>query len=96
MIRKRSVEIAGHRTSVSVEAPFWDALKELAEKPSLQTTPGLKLIAAYYASGMDEAAIEAHRKAPHFAKWREAADVCVVNGSQVNTFANQLFHHAPN
>lgn len=35
------------------------ALKELADQPSLQTTPGLKLIAAYYASGMDEAAIEA-------------------------------------
>lgn len=42
----------------------------------------------------DEAAIEAHRKAPHFAKWREAADVCVVKGSQVNTFCRQLFHHA--
>jgi putative endopeptidase len=35
------------------------ALRELADKPALQTTPGLKLIAAYYASGMDEAAIEA-------------------------------------
>ncbi|HEY9105139.1 MAG TPA: M13 family metallopeptidase, partial [Roseateles sp.] len=35
------------------------ALKDLAGKPALQTTPGLKLIAAYYASGMDEAAIEA-------------------------------------
>lgn len=35
------------------------ALKELADKPAQQTTPGLKLIAAYYASGMDEAAIEA-------------------------------------
>lgn len=35
------------------------ALKELADKPALQTTPGLKLIASYYASGMDEAAIEA-------------------------------------
>ncbi|MGC3985794.1 MAG: putative quinol monooxygenase [Pseudorhodoferax sp.] len=40
-----------------------------------------------------EAAIEAHRKAPHFAKWREAADVCVVQGSQVNTYCTQLFHH---
>ena len=29
-IVKRSVAIAGHRTSVSLEAPFWDALKELA------------------------------------------------------------------
>lgn len=42
----------------------------------------------------DDAAIEAHRKAPHFAKWREVADVCVVKGSQVNTFCHQLFHHA--
>ena len=29
---KRSVAIAGHRTSVSLEAPFWDALKEIAER----------------------------------------------------------------
>jgi predicted DNA-binding ribbon-helix-helix protein len=29
-VRKRSVEIAGHRTSVSIEQPFWDALKDLA------------------------------------------------------------------
>jgi predicted DNA-binding ribbon-helix-helix protein len=26
LIVKRSVSIAGHRTSVSLEAPFWDAL----------------------------------------------------------------------
>ncbi|KQV86491.1 hypothetical protein ASC91_21895 [Pelomonas sp. Root1237] len=35
------------------------ALKELADKPALQNTPGLKLIAAYFLSGMDEAAVEA-------------------------------------
>lgn len=29
-IRKRSVSIAGHRTSVSVEEAFWVALKEIA------------------------------------------------------------------
>lgn len=29
-IRKRSVTIAGHRTSVSLEAEFWDALQEIA------------------------------------------------------------------
>ena len=29
-LAKRSVTIAGHRTSVSLEAPFWDALKEIA------------------------------------------------------------------
>lgn len=32
MVRKRSVTIAGHRTSVSLEEPFWDALKDLARR----------------------------------------------------------------
>ena len=27
---KRSVMIAGHRTSVSLETPFWQALREIA------------------------------------------------------------------
>ncbi|QPF75111.1 M13 family metallopeptidase [Roseateles sp. DAIF2] len=35
------------------------ALTELSAEPALQTTPGLRLVAAYYASGMDLAAIEA-------------------------------------
>jgi predicted DNA-binding ribbon-helix-helix protein len=30
-IVKRSVSIAGHRTSVSLEAPFWEALREIAQ-----------------------------------------------------------------
>jgi predicted DNA-binding ribbon-helix-helix protein len=30
-LKKRSVMIAGHRTSVSLEAPFWDVLREIAE-----------------------------------------------------------------
>ncbi|MFN3861670.1 MAG: M13 family metallopeptidase [Roseateles sp.] len=46
------------------DALLSQALKELADKPELQTTPGLKLIAAYYASGMDEAAIEARGLSP--------------------------------
>ena len=29
---KHSVRIAGHATSVSLEAPFWDALKEAAAR----------------------------------------------------------------
>lgn len=34
---KRSVTIAGHRTSISLEPEFWDALREIAaseEKPA--------------------------------------------------------------
>jgi predicted DNA-binding ribbon-helix-helix protein len=31
-LRKRSVMIQGHRTSLSLEQPFWDALKEIATR----------------------------------------------------------------
>jgi predicted DNA-binding ribbon-helix-helix protein len=34
-LRKRSLSIAGHRTSVSLEEPFWDALGELARERGL-------------------------------------------------------------
>ena len=30
IIKKRSVLIAGHRTSVSMESIFWDSLKDIA------------------------------------------------------------------
>ncbi len=42
-IKKRSVDIAGHRTSVSLEAPFWDALASIAQRKNLSVT---QLIAA--------------------------------------------------
>jgi predicted DNA-binding ribbon-helix-helix protein len=31
-MKKRSVNIAGHQTSISLEEAFWDALKTLAEQ----------------------------------------------------------------
>jgi predicted DNA-binding ribbon-helix-helix protein len=34
-LRKRSVTIAGHRTSLSLESAFWDALKEIAAARAL-------------------------------------------------------------
>lgn len=30
-VKKRSVVLAGHRTSISLEAEFWQALREVAE-----------------------------------------------------------------
>lgn len=30
-LKKRSVMIAGHRTSVSLESAFWDVLREIAD-----------------------------------------------------------------
>ena len=38
MIRKRSVNIAGHKTSVSLEEPFWDVLKDIAASESVPLT----------------------------------------------------------
>jgi predicted DNA-binding ribbon-helix-helix protein len=35
MIQKRSVVIAGHATSVSLEAEFWSALREIARRRGL-------------------------------------------------------------
>jgi predicted DNA-binding ribbon-helix-helix protein len=34
-IVKRSVSIAGHRTSISLEEPFWEGLREIAVRESL-------------------------------------------------------------
>lgn len=32
----------------------------------------------------------AHRGAPHYARWQDAAKVCVVSGSHKNTFARPI------
>ena len=37
-IKKRSIDIARHRTSVSVEEPFWDTLKALARKRGISVS----------------------------------------------------------
>ena len=48
----------------------------------------------FYELYADQAAVDAHRAAPHFAAWRRAADQYVVPGSQVNTLAAGRFHHS--
>lgn len=42
MIRKRSVNILGHQTSISMEEEFWTALKDIAEREDISMN---KLIA---------------------------------------------------
>jgi predicted DNA-binding ribbon-helix-helix protein len=34
-ILKRSVAIAGHRTSISLEPPFWEVLRQIAERDAI-------------------------------------------------------------
>lgn len=36
-MKKRSVSIAGHQTSVSLEEPFWDALRDVAAARGVST-----------------------------------------------------------
>jgi predicted DNA-binding ribbon-helix-helix protein len=41
---KHSFTIAGHQTSISLEAPFWDALKEAAKNEGLSLAALVKRI----------------------------------------------------
>jgi predicted DNA-binding ribbon-helix-helix protein len=41
---KHSFTIAGHKTSISLEAPFWDALKEAAKNEGLSLAALVKRI----------------------------------------------------
>lgn len=47
----------------------------------------------FYEIYRDEAALEAHRAAPHFARWRDAVARTVVTGSQVNTITELVIAH---
>lgn len=44
-IRKRSVMIGGHKTSVSLEDEFWDSIKEIAEEREQRLTDLINFIA---------------------------------------------------
>ena len=35
--QKRSITIAGHATSISLEAPFWDAIRDIAAQQDMST-----------------------------------------------------------
>lgn len=58
---KRSLSIAGHRTSVALEPPFWSALDELAARRGL-SLPALvaEIDAARGATGNLSSALRVH------------------------------------
>lgn len=43
-VKKRSVKIAGHKTSVSLEEAFWQALKEIARTDGISVTAVIERI----------------------------------------------------
>lgn len=54
---KRSFTIKGHRTSISLEAPFWDALNEVANRETVSVARLVEMIDAERdsASGLSSA-----------------------------------------
>ena len=50
-IRKRTVKVAGHTTSVSLEEPFWQALREIAAEREMTTSALLNSIASKRVEG---------------------------------------------
>ena len=50
-IRKRSVKVAGHKTSISLEEPFWQALREIATERGITTAALLNSIASKRVEG---------------------------------------------
>ena len=54
---KRSVVVAGHKTSVSLEDPFWRALKEIAVSRNLTISEMVAAISSARAQGNLSSAI---------------------------------------
>lgn len=67
-IPKHSLVVAGHRTSISLEAPFWDALKEIAARENRSLA---ELVAAID-SGRDGAALSSAIRLHVLAEFRKA------------------------
>jgi predicted DNA-binding ribbon-helix-helix protein len=59
-IVKRSVSVAGHRTSVSLEEPFWDVLRLLAERRGISVQSLIGRIDAARAEQNLSSAIRVH------------------------------------
>lgn len=60
MIVKRSVAIAGHRTSISLEAPFWDWLRRLAAERGISVAALIAEIDAAGRQGNLSSALRLH------------------------------------
>ena len=55
MIKKRSIAIHGHRTSISLEEPFWDLLKEIADHREVSLTSLVQTIDKKRTGGLSSA-----------------------------------------
>jgi len=56
MVRKRSVTIAGHKTSLSLEEPFWRELQALAKRDGISLNALIERIDAARGGNLSSAA----------------------------------------
>ena len=54
-MKKRSISIRGHATSISLEAPFWHALQQLAHERGMSIASVVAEIDANRQSGLSSA-----------------------------------------
>ncbi len=54
-MRKRSVVIAGHRTSVSLETAFWEGLKQIADDEQISVNRLVEMIDAARTTNLSSA-----------------------------------------
>ncbi|NNM71506.1 ribbon-helix-helix domain-containing protein [Enterovirga aerilata] len=71
-LKKRSLTIAGHRTSVSLEEPFWDALGRLAQARGLSVQALVAEIDRARGGSNLSSAIRVHVLAAYVARAGEA------------------------
>ena len=55
MIKKRSITIHGHRTSVSLEEPFWSNLQAIATRRGLSLSRLVQIVDKNRAEGLSSA-----------------------------------------
>jgi predicted DNA-binding ribbon-helix-helix protein len=56
VVKKRSVKLSGHRTSISIEDEFWDELKRIADMENLTMSDLLSRIDADRPGNLSSAA----------------------------------------
>lgn len=81
----RSVRIAGHSTSIQLEATFWALLDEIAESQGLSTP---KFIATLY-----EEAIEINGTIPNFASMLRTTCALYLRGARPGHEDIELLKH---
>ncbi len=79
MLRKRSINIAGHKTSISIEKPFWDALKEIAKN---KKTSLISLIIKIDESRNDNVNLSSSIRLFVLSNLRERLDYCSIKNNK--------------